>query len=145
MKKNLHANVYFIQVSRGTPRRRRRSTGTGLEEARKQISNCDWSVAARTIEQSDPVRRRTLGGLKVFRMKEDSSKQTATQSQTSSVIGSVNVSSSQAVALDANMTQTLEERVITSTWLDNNTEYIVNNQRDKFKRSLMNNKRLCSH
>ena len=53
----------------------------------------------------------------MFRMKEEksstSSKQTATQSQTSSVPGSVNVSSSQAVALDVNITQTLEDRVIT--------------------------------
>ena len=41
-----------------------------IEEARKLTSNCDWSVAAHTIEQPDPVRRRTLGGLKVFRMKD---------------------------------------------------------------------------
>ena len=67
---------------------------------------------------------------------KDSSKQTATQSQTSLVTGSVNMSLSQAVALDANITQTLEERVITSTWLDNTTEYIVNNQRDKLKEEL---------
>ena len=70
----------------------------------------------------------------MFREK-DASKQTATHSQ-SSVTGSVNVSSSQAVALDANITQTLEDRVITSTWLDNTTDYIVNNQRDKLKEEL---------
>ena len=52
------------------------------------------------------------------RMKKDkpstSSKQTATQRQTSSDLGSVNVSSSQAVALNVNITQTLEDRAITS-------------------------------
>ena len=37
------------------------------------------------------------------------------------------------MVLDANITQTLEDRVITSTWLDNTTEYILINQRDKFK------------
>ena len=72
-------------------------------EARKQTRYCDWSVEAHTLEQPAPARRRALGGLKVFREK-DASKQTATQSQ-SSVTGSV-VSSSQAVALDANITQT---------------------------------------
>ena len=40
------------------------------------------------------------------------------------------------MVLDVNITQTLEDRVITSTWLDNTTEYIVNNQRDKFKEEL---------
>ena len=30
----------------------------------------------------------------------------------------------------------LEDRVITSTWLDNTTDYIVNNQRNKFKEEL---------
>ena len=106
-----------------------------IMEARKRTRYCDWSVETHTFEQPAPARRRTLGGLKVFREK-DASKQTATQSQTSSVIGSVNVSSSQAVALDANITQTLEDRVITSTWLDNTTDYIVTNQRDKFKEEL---------
>ena len=76
----------------------------------------------------------------MFKEKEEkssnSSKQAATQSQTSSVLGSVNVSSSQAVALDANITQTLEDRVISSTWLNNTTDYIVINQRDKFKEEL---------
>ena len=46
------------------------------------------------------------------------------------------MSSSQAVALDANITETLEDRVISSTWLDNTTDYIVTNQRDKFKEEL---------
>ena len=46
------------------------------------------------------------------------------------------MSSSQAVALVANITQTLEDRVITSTWLDNTTDYILTNQRDKFKEEL---------
>ena len=88
-------------------------------------------MEAHTIEQPDPLRRRISGGLKVFRIKKEksstSSKQTATQRQTSSVSGSVNVSSSQAVALDVNITQTLEDRVITSTWLDNTTDYILTN------------------
>ena len=46
------------------------------------------------------------------------------------------MSPSQAVALDANITQTLEDRVITSTWLDNTTDYILTNQRDRFKEEL---------
>ena len=73
-------------------------------------------------------------------MKEDKPsttlKQTTTQRPTSSDLGSVNMSSSQAMALDANLTQTLEDRVISSTWLDNTTDYILTNQRDKFKEEL---------
>ena len=111
-----------------------------IEEARKQTSYCDWSVEAHTIEQPDPLRRRISGGFKVYRMKEEksstSSIQTANQRQTSSDLGSVNMSSSQAVTLDANITQTLEDRVITSTWLDNSSEYILANQREKFKEEL---------
>ena len=37
------------------------------------------------------------------------------------------MSSSQAMALDANITETLENRVITATWLDNSTDYILTN------------------
>ena len=81
--------------------RRTQHRNKTIEEARKLTSNCDWSVAAHTIEQPDSLRRRISGGLKVFREKEEkssnSSKQTGTQSQTSSVIGSVTVSSRQAV------------------------------------------------
>ena len=46
------------------------------------------------------------------------------------------MSSSQAMALDVNITQTLEDRVISSTWLDNTTDYILTNQRDRFKEEL---------
>ena len=105
-----------------------------IEEARKLTSNCDWSVEAHTFEQPDPLRLKPSGGMSVSRIKEDkpstSSKQTATQRQTSSDLGSVNVSSSQAVALDVNITQTLVDRAITSTWLDNTTDYILTNQRE---------------
>ena len=84
-----------------------------IEEAHTQTSYCDWSVEAHTI---DPLTLRPSGGMSVFRLKEDrsstSSKETATHKTTSADLRSVNMSSSQAMALDANITQTVEDRVI---------------------------------
>ena len=73
-------------------------------------------------------------------MKEDrpstSSKEKDTHKPTSLDLRSVNMSSSQAMALGTNITQALEDRVISSTWLDNTTDYLLTNQRDKFKEEL---------
>ena len=67
-----------------------------------------------------------------------SSNETDRHIPTSSYLRSVSMSLSQAMALDANITETLENRVISSTWLDNSTEYILTNQRerDQFKEEL---------
>ena len=65
-----------------------------------------------------------------------SSNKTDPHIPSSSDFRSVNMSSSQAMALDAHLTEILENRVISSTWLDNSTEYILTNQRDKFKEEL---------
>ena len=46
------------------------------------------------------------------------------------------MSSRKAMALHANITETLENRVITATWLDNSTDYILTNQRQKFKKEI---------
>ena len=108
-----------------------------IEEARKKTSYCDWSVEA---HNKDTLRLRPSGGLSVFRMKADrpstSSNETDPQIPISSNLRSVNMSSSQAMSLDANITETLENRVITATWLDNSTDYILTNQRQKFKEEL---------
>jgi len=65
-----------------------------------------------------------------------SSNKTVPQIPISPNLRSVNMHSSQAMALDANITKTLENRVITATWLDNSTDYILTNQRQKFKEEL---------
>jgi hypothetical protein len=46
------------------------------------------------------------------------------------------MSSSQAMALDAQITETLKNRIITATWLGYSTDYILTNQRQNFKEEL---------
>jgi hypothetical protein len=46
------------------------------------------------------------------------------------------MSSSQTMALDAHITETLKDRVITATWLDNSTDCILTKHRQKLKEEL---------
>ena len=46
------------------------------------------------------------------------------------------MSSNQAMALDARITETLEHRVISATMFDNSRDYILNNQSQKLMEEL---------
>jgi hypothetical protein len=69
-------------------------------------------------------------------MPSTSLNETDPQIPISSNLISVNMSSSQAMVLDAHIAETLENRVITATWLNYSTDYILTNQRQNFKEEL---------
>ena len=108
-----------------------------IEEARRQTSHCDWSVEAHTMDGVQPrkpnskLSLRPSGGPAVFRSKD--SKPTATDADNEEYTPADQIfSSSQAMAMDANVRITLEQRVIETTITDSNVDDMLASECDNF-------------
>ena len=110
-----------------------------IEEARRQTGYCDWSVEVHTMNSVQPQKPnsklslRPSGGPAVFRRKD--SKPSITDSDNDEYSPpnlDQLVSSSQAMAMDAHVRITLEQRVLETTITDSNVDDMLASECDNF-------------
>ena len=114
-----------------------------IEEARRQTGYCDWSVEAHTMDSVQPRKHisklnlRPSGGPAVFRSKDSKPASTDSDNEEYALADQL-FSSSQAMAKDAHVRISLEQRVIKTTITDSNVDdMLVTDECDNFLRTTL--------